>query len=61
MGTTWIGGEERTYKRGYTRKEYTPWMFDADSTDDQPILGDAVTDYMNMNTTRTAMHIPDEV
>jgi len=26
LGTTYIGGEEKTYKRGYTMDEYAPWM-----------------------------------
>ena len=41
-----IDGEERTYRRGYTRSEYTPWLA-ATKGDDKVILGDYVTDYLN--------------
>jgi len=60
--TTIIGGEERTYKRGYTQKEYTPWaehIFDSKYSD--VVLGDFVTDYMNRQETRDAFNIPDDV
>ena len=53
-----IDGEERTYRRGYTQAEYTPWLSHMMGEKEQPILGDYVTDYLNQATTRTALHIP---
>lgn len=57
-GTTMIGGEERKYKRGYTMSEYTPWAHWIKG-DNQPILGDFVSDYMNQAATREAFNIPN--
>jgi len=54
-----INGEEKTYKRGYTQAEYTPWLSHMMGKQEQPILGDYVSDYMNLNTTRSALHIPE--
>lgn len=39
-------------------KEYTPWVIFAD---DKKILGDSLTDYINMPEVRQAMNIPDDV
>ena len=58
-GTTIIDGEERTYKRGYTMQEYTPWVKHLENVD-SPLLGDFVSDYMNMEETRKAFNIPSE-
>jgi hypothetical protein len=54
-----INGEKKTYRRGYTRSEYTPWL--PATQGNEPILGDYVSDYMNQNSTRTALHIPESV
>ena len=61
-GVTYINGEAKHYKRGHTHAEYTPWMRHllGDSTD-APVLGDQVTDYMNLPETRAAFNIPDDV
>ena len=45
-GTTEIDGEIRTYKRGYTMQEYTPWAKHLQHAE-SPLLGDFVSDYMN--------------
>ena len=45
-GTTTIDGETRTYKRGYTMQEYTPWAQHLQHAEG-PLLGDFVSDYMN--------------
>jgi len=65
IGKTIIGGVERAYLRGHTFREFTPFL---KHFTDEPIPGEkmnvyggAVSDYMNMNETRTALHIPDEV
>lgn len=57
LGTTMLGGEEKTYKRGYTPAEYTPWL--AGFGDSDLILGSPVSDYLNRADVRTALHIPE--
>jgi hypothetical protein len=44
--TTVIGGKEVTYKRGYTQKEYTPWLKNHPFIS-EVVLGDAVSDFLN--------------
>jgi len=61
LGEAIVGGEVKQYKRGYTIQEYTPWMKDTGFTISSPLLGDAVTDYINDNQTRAALHIPDGI
>lgn len=62
MGTTVIGGEVKTYKRGMTMSEYTPWLkYKLFDNDTEPILGDFFTDYMNLPEVRKAFNIPDSV
>ena len=62
IGKTIIGGEEVTYKRGHTHAEYTKFMRHLlENADDAVVLGDAVTDYMNWESTRSAFNIPDSV
>lgn len=51
-----INGTKKTYKRGMTMQEYTPWM--KPRTLKSPLLFDYVTDYVNREDVRTAMHIP---
>jgi hypothetical protein len=62
VGTTVIGGETRTYKRGMTQAEYTPFashLLQSESA--QAVNGDFLTDYMNRAETRAAFNIPDSV
>ena len=54
MKEVYIDGEKKTYKRGKTVSEYTPWIKDANDI----ILGDPLTDYINDSRVRDAMHIP---
>jgi hypothetical protein len=66
MGSTIIGGEVKTYKRGMTMSEYTPWLKNKRLTsqlnqEEEPILGDYFTDYMNRADVRKAFNIPDSV
>ena len=61
-GYTEVGGEPRTYKRGYTQREYTPFaehIFNSEYSD--VVLGDYVSYYMNQQSTRDAFNIPDSV
>merc|ERR1719464_564087 len=59
-GTTTIDGVERTYKRGYTPQEYTPWAQHLQHSE-APLLGDFVSDYMNWESTREAFNIPSDI
>lgn len=58
LGSSIVGGEEKTYKRGYTASEYTSWLNVA-TNDNELILGSPVSDYLNRADVRTALHIPD--
>ena len=57
--TVMVGDQEKTYKRGYTQAEYTPWL--KGLADDRVILGDFLSDYANNATVREALHIPEFV
>lgn len=60
LGKTVINGEEKTYKRGHTMAEYTPWLKNVvpkDSAFHTKILGDKMTDYLNREDVRQALHI----
>ena len=62
IGKTIIGGEERTYLRGRTPREFTPFLKHFfPKQDKMPIFGSAVSDYMNLPETRNVLHIPDSV
>lgn len=61
IGTTVIGGEVREYVRGMKMSEYTPWAMNTWSDEEEPILGDFLTDYMNRADVREAFNIPDNV
>ena len=58
-GTTVIGGETRRYKRGYTMGEYTPWL--KHYSNDKIINGPFLTDYLNQEDVRKALHIDDRI
>lgn len=52
-----VAGELKTFKRGYTMSEYTPWVKHLKNS--EVILGDYLTDYMNRADVRAAFNIPD--
>jgi len=62
MGSVIIGGEEKRYRRGRTKAEYTPWL-PRTATDgqlyDMHVEADYLTDYVNRADVRKAFHIPD--
>lgn len=59
LGSTMVNGELKTYKRGYTAAEYTPWIKHILKDDDlHPVLGAYVTDYLNREDVRAALNIP---
>ena len=53
-----INGEEKTYKSGRLMSEYTPWM---KHLENDVVLGNAMTDYINSPDVRKALNIPDSV
>jgi len=63
MGETVIGGKTRTYRRGMTMAEYTPFapQHVLDSPSAQAVNGDFLTDYMNREDVRAALNIPEDV
>jgi len=61
IGTVNIGGEERTFKKGYTFAEYTPWIKNHPGAFSEHVFGDEVTTYINQADVRTALNIPTEV
>lgn len=54
-----VNGQLKTYKRGKTFGEYTPWL--KHITNHELITGDILSDYVNNETVRTALHIPADV
>jgi hypothetical protein len=60
MGQAVVDGKVKTYRRGYTKSEYTPWAKHLKASEDEVILGDYMTDYMNRADVRAAFHIPTE-
>ena len=66
MRTVKVGGENKTYKAGYTFQEYAPWiakhipkpLLEQSS---HPLLGDYLADYANRPDVRRALNIPDHV
>jgi hypothetical protein len=58
-GQSIVNGEVKTFKRGYTMSEYVPWA--AMPNENEPILGDYFTTYMNREDVRDAFHVPAEL
>lgn len=52
-----IDGVEKTYTRGFTLQEYTPWAKHL-LTDTPHVLGMSLSDYVNKQEVRDALHIP---
>lgn len=62
LGSTVIGGETRTYRRGMTMAEYTPWAAHIlDSRSAHTRNGDYLSDYMNREDVRAAFNLDDSV
>lgn len=61
IGKTMVDGEERTYKRGYTQAEYTPWLKHHPIVkNNEVVYGDVVSDFLNKQSVRNQLHIPAE-
>jgi hypothetical protein len=58
IGQSLVEDVYKTYKRGMTMSEYTPWATHILQGQDDIILGDYVSDYMNRQDVREALHIP---
>lgn len=64
IGKSVIDGVEREYKRGFTHREYTPWlnrMMSSDPNEPEMVMGTAVSDYLNMQSVRDTLHIGAEI
>merc|ERR1711924_581990 len=59
IGKVVIDGEERTYKRGRTKAEYTPWI--KKTGDNLRVEYHSLTDFVNSPEVRKAMNIPNFV
>jgi hypothetical protein len=46
-GKVVINGEERTYEKGYTMADYTPWLKDVMKGKEGPLMGTVISDYVN--------------
>jgi hypothetical protein len=57
MGKSIVNGVEKTYKRGMTQAEYTPWLKHIVNNDRLMYTG--LSDYLNDADVRTALHIPE--
>lgn len=56
-----IDGVEKRYRKGMTAQEYMPWAKHLKMDKNPIILGDFLTDYMNLPETRAAFNIPSTV
>ena len=66
IGIAKVGNEIKTYKKGMTAKDYTPWAF-RDESDPSThhlavspscVWAPPIDDYFNDPTVKTALHIP---
>lgn len=58
LGESIVDGETKTYVRGMTMKEYTPWAKHIPLSENDPVLGGAFSDYLNRPDVRKALNIP---
>jgi len=68
MGFSVVNGQIKTYKKGFTADDYTPWathakLKKAHGLKETPpcVAGDFITDYLNRADVRAALHIPDKL
>lgn len=60
MGSSYINGQLKTYKKGMTAQEYTPFMFkNAEELEIVPpcVYASGTTDYLNRQDVRDALHV----
>lgn len=61
LGESIVKGEVKKYTRGMTMKEYTPWAKRVVQSDNHPLLGAPMSDYINREDVREALNIPAEM
>jgi hypothetical protein len=68
LGEVMVGGEVKKYKKFYTAKEYTPWLYDHPSDnlkDENPLgpcsFGIPMIEFINDPEVRDLLHIPTTV
>jgi len=59
MGEVEINGTVRTYKKGFTHSEYTPWLKNFIKED--RLMANDLSVYLNSPALREALHIPSYV
>jgi len=59
IGRSMVNGTEKTYRKGMTQAEYTPWLKHIANKD--RLMYSSFTEYMNDEAVRTALHIPSDV
>ena len=66
-GYSQVGDEIKKYRRFYTTKDYTPWLYKSPTHELQSselppcIFGVPIVDYLNTEEVRDALHIPQQV
>jgi len=63
IGKSVIDGVEKTYKKGFTHREYTPWLKKVLGPKPvrEQVFGTVVSEYLNLPDVRAALHIPSYV
>jgi hypothetical protein len=61
LETTIVDGQEKTYKKGMTMGEYTPWLKHTHANKHLKVSADFLTTYVNSADTRKAMNLPSNV
>ena len=58
--TAMVNGVEKHYLRGMKQSEYTPWIKHLLSEENDAVTNTFLTDYLNQEDVRTALHIPTD-
>mmetsp|Transcript_6304 Transcript_6304/g.10698 ORF Transcript_6304/g.10698 Transcript_6304/m.10698 type:complete len:216 (-) Transcript_6304:61-708(-) len=62
LATVTVDGTERSFKRGYTAAEYTPWLKHHPLVkNSEAVFGDEVTTFLNDADVRSQLHISSEI
>lgn len=57
MGSAMVDGELKTFRKGYTSAEYTPWI-KSPLVNNLRVDGEYLTEVLNDEKVREALHIP---
>jgi hypothetical protein len=52
-----VDGEVKTYRKGFTQAEYTPWVKHM-VANPHHVMGNGITEYLNREDVRKVLHIP---